>query len=236
MSNTLDFFLWSLMNSLSQEPPIGSLRAARDGSKGTWLGGGGVKANLTNSRRSMLRFDRLESVNVEVWPARVGQCWGLTDSGRSMLRFDRLESVSVEVWLTQVGRCWGLTGSSRSMLRFDQLESVNVEVWPTWVGQCWGLINSNSFIKQNISVGHFRWSNSVRVWPTQSGFDQLSQLPWSHPCEPPLAHELCNEDHWARLMIDIPSVWTHFPLTELWPTKMVSQARILLFYVWEFSI
>ena len=29
-------------------------------------GGGRVKANLTNSRRSMLRFDRLESVNVEV--------------------------------------------------------------------------------------------------------------------------------------------------------------------------
>ena len=29
-------------------------------------GGGGVKANLTNSRRSMLRFDQLESVNVEV--------------------------------------------------------------------------------------------------------------------------------------------------------------------------
>ena len=28
--------------------------------------GGGVKANLTNSRRSMLRFDQLESVNVEV--------------------------------------------------------------------------------------------------------------------------------------------------------------------------
>ena len=30
------------------------------------LGGGGGKANLTNSRRSMLRFDQLESVNVEV--------------------------------------------------------------------------------------------------------------------------------------------------------------------------
>ena len=30
-------------------------------------GGGGVKANLTNSRRrSMLMFDQLESVNVEV--------------------------------------------------------------------------------------------------------------------------------------------------------------------------
>ena len=29
-------------------------------------GGGGVKANLTNSCRSMLRFDQLESVDVEV--------------------------------------------------------------------------------------------------------------------------------------------------------------------------
>ena len=29
-------------------------------------GGGGGKANLTNSRRSMLRFDQLELVNVEV--------------------------------------------------------------------------------------------------------------------------------------------------------------------------
>ena len=29
-------------------------------------GGGGVKANLTNSRQSMLGFDQLESVNVEV--------------------------------------------------------------------------------------------------------------------------------------------------------------------------
>ena len=28
--------------------------------------GGGLKANLTNSHRSMLRFDQLESVNVEV--------------------------------------------------------------------------------------------------------------------------------------------------------------------------
>ena len=156
-------------------------------------GGGGIKANLTNSRRSMLRFDRLESVNVEVWPARVSQCWGLTDSSQSMLKFDRLESVSVEVWPTQVGRCWGLTGSSWSMLRFDQLESVNVEVWPTRVGQCWGLINSNSFIKQNISIGHFWWSNSVRVWPTQvriwptqsatlGGGCLTPTPPWSHPC------------------------------------------------------
>ena len=40
----------------------------RDGSKGMglWGGGVGVKANLTNSSRSMLRFDQLESVNVEV--------------------------------------------------------------------------------------------------------------------------------------------------------------------------
>ena len=34
--------------------------------QGYVIGGGGVKENLTNSRRSMLRFDRLESVNVEV--------------------------------------------------------------------------------------------------------------------------------------------------------------------------
>ena len=129
---------------------------------------GGVKANLTNSRRSMLRVDQLELVNVEVWPTRVGQCWGLTNSSRSMLRFDQLESVSVEVWPTRDGQCWGLNISSRSMLRFGQLESVNVDVWPTRVGQCWGLTNSNSFIKQNISVGHFWWSNSVRIWPTQS--------------------------------------------------------------------
>ena len=65
----------------------------RDGSKGTWWGrGGGVKANLTNSRRS----------TVEVWPTRVGQCWGLAGSSRSMLRFDRLESVNVEVWPTRI--------------------------------------------------------------------------------------------------------------------------------------
>ena len=135
---------------------------SRDGSKGTWLcvvgGGGEVKANLTNSRRSMLRFERLESVNVEVWPARVGQCWGLTDSSRFMLRFDRLESVSVEVWPTQVGRCWGLTGSSQSMLRFDQLESVNVEVWSTRI------LLLNKILTLAIFDG-----------PIQSGFDQLSQ-------------------------------------------------------------
>ena len=149
--------------------------------------GGGVKANLTNSRRSTLRFDQLQSVNVEVWPTRVGQCWGLTDSSRSMLRFGWLESVNVEVWPTRVGQCWGLAGLSRSMLRFDQLESVNVEVWPTRVSQCWGMTNSNCFIKQNISVGHFWWSNSVRVWPTQSGFDQLSQQHWGGwPPPPPL--------------------------------------------------
>ena len=151
-------------------------QASRDGSKGMWLGGGGgAKANLTNSRRSTLRFDRLESVNVEVWPTPVGQCWGLTDSSRSMLRFDRLESVNVEVWPARVGQCWGLTDLSRSMLRYGQLESVNTEVWLARVGQCWGLTNSNCFIKQNISVGHFWWSNSVRDWPTQPGFDQLSQ-------------------------------------------------------------
>ena len=100
------------------------------------------------------KFDQLASVDVEVWPTRVGQCWGLTDSSQSMLRFDWLKSVGVEVWPARVGQCWGLTNSNRSMLRHD--------------GQCWGLINSNSFIKQNISVGHFWWSNSVRVWPTQS--------------------------------------------------------------------
>ena len=76
-------------------------------------------------------FDQLESVNVEVWPTRVGQCWGLTNSSRSMLRFDQLESVNVEVWPTRVGQCWGLINSNQSMLRYDQLESVNVEVWPT---------------------------------------------------------------------------------------------------------
>ena len=92
-----------------------------------------------------------------------------------MLRFDQLESVNVEVWPVRVGQCWGLTNSRRSMLRFDQLKSVNVKVWPIRVGQYWGLTNSNSFIKQNISVSHFWWSNSVRIWPIQSGFDQLSQ-------------------------------------------------------------
>ena len=109
----------------------------------------------------MLRFDRLESVNVEVWPTRVGRCWGWTNSSRSLLRFGQLESVNIEVWPTRDGQCRGLTDSSRSMLRFDRLESVSVEVWPTQVGQCWGLTNSNSFIKQDISVGHFWWSNSV---------------------------------------------------------------------------
>ena len=65
-------------------------------------GAGGLKANLTNSCRSMLRFDQLESVNVEVWPTPVGQCWGLTNLSRSMLRFDRLEAVTVEVWPTRI--------------------------------------------------------------------------------------------------------------------------------------
>ena len=153
---------------------------------------------LTNSSRSMLRFDRLESVNVEVWPTRVGQCWGLSGSSRSMMRFDRLESVNVEVWPARVGQCWGLTDSSRSMFRYDQLESVNVEVWPARVGQCWGLTNLNCFIKQNISVGHFWWSNSVRVWPTQSGFDQLSQQHWEgtpppSPLEPSLIKDKMME-------------------------------------------
>ena len=40
--------------------------ADRDGSKVRDWGGGGVKANLTHLRRSMLRLDQLESVNVEV--------------------------------------------------------------------------------------------------------------------------------------------------------------------------
>ena len=144
----------------------------------------GVKENLTNLRRSVLRFDRLESVNVEVWPTRVGQYWGLANSSRSMLRFGQLESVNIEVWPTRDGQCWGLTDSSRSMLRFGRLESVNVEVWPTRVGQCWGLTNSNSFIKQDISVGYFWWSNSVRIWPTQSailGGGVPPPPPWSHP-------------------------------------------------------
>ena len=92
-------------------PTCGRWHTGRDGSKGTCWGGGG-KANLTNSRRSMLRFDQLELVNVEVWPTRVGQCWGLTNSSRSMLRFDQLESVNVEVWPTRVGQCWGLTNSN----------------------------------------------------------------------------------------------------------------------------
>ena len=153
--NHQSYYQW--MPRISTEP---IKEETRDGSKGTWFGGG-VKENLTNSRRSMLRFDRLESVNVEVWPTRVGQCWGLTNSSRSMLRFGQLESVNIEVWPTRDGQCWGLTNSSRSMLRFDRLEPVNVEVWPTRVGQCWGLTNSNSFIKQDISVGHFWWANSV---------------------------------------------------------------------------
>ena len=142
----------------------------RDGSKITWWGGGGgYKRKFDQLSRSMLRFDRLVSVNAEVWPTRVGQCWGLANSSRSMLRLGQLESVNIEVWPTRDGQCWGLTDSSRSMLRFDRLESVNVEEWPTRVGQCWGLTNSNSFIKQDISVGHFWWSNLVRIWPTQSG-------------------------------------------------------------------
>ena len=134
------------------------------------------------------KFDQLASVDVEVWPTRVGQCWGLTNLSRSMLSFDQLESVNVEVWPTRVGQCWGLTNSRRSILRFNQLESVNVEVWPTRISQCWGMTNSNSFIKQNISVGHFWWPNSVRIWPTQSptlgGLPppplEPSLLPWIH--------------------------------------------------------
>ena len=152
--------------------------------QGYVIGGGGVKANLTNSRRSMLRFDSLESVNVEVWPARVGQYWGLPDSSRLMLRFDRLESVSVEVWPTRVGRCWGLTNSSRSVLRYDRLESVNVEVWSTWI------LLLNKILALAIFDG-----------PIQSGFDQLSQDLTnsvsnigggvSPPPPPPLEPSLC---------------------------------------------
>ena len=129
----------------------------------------------------MLRFDQLQSVNVEIWPTRVGQCWGLTDSSRSMLRFGQLESVNVEVWPTRVGQCWGMTNSSQSMLRYDRLESVNVEVWPTRI------VLLNKILALAIFDG-----------PTQSGFDQLSQdltnsvsnigsgggdppPPWSHP-------------------------------------------------------
>ena len=65
-------------------------------------GGGGVKANLTNSHRLMLRFDQLESVNVDVWPTWVGQCWGLTNSDQSVLRYDQFELVNVEVWPTRI--------------------------------------------------------------------------------------------------------------------------------------
>ena len=154
--------------------------------------GGGVKANLTNTHRSMLRFDQLESVSVEVWPTRVGQCWGLTNLSRSMLRFDHLELVSVEVWPTRDGQCWGLNNSSRSMLRFDQLEPISVEVWPTQDGQCWGLNNSNQSMLRYDQLE----SVNIEVWPTwilllnkilalaifdgptQSGLDQLSQQHW----------------------------------------------------------
>ena len=58
--------VWSLywVLGLCGVSPVFSV--ARDGYNGTWVGGGGVKENLTNSRRLMLRFDRLELVNVEV--------------------------------------------------------------------------------------------------------------------------------------------------------------------------
>ena len=126
-------------------------------------GGGGVKANLTNSRRSMLRLIQLESVDVEVWPTRVGQCWGLTNWSRSVLRFGQLKTVNVEVWPTRVGQCWGLTNSSRPVLRFGQLETVSVEGWTTRVGQCWGLNN----LRRSMLRFDQLESVNVEVWPTQ---------------------------------------------------------------------
>ena len=100
--------------------------------QGYVIGGGGKR-----------KFDQLVSVDVEVWPTWIGQCWGLTNSSRSMLRFGQLESVNIEVWPTRGGQCWGLTDSNQSMLRYDQLESVNIEVWPIRISQCWGMTNSS---------------------------------------------------------------------------------------------
>ena len=58
-SSELVAFAYQVKDQLVEALDPGMAPRVRD-----W--GGGVKANLTNSRRSMLRFDQLESVNVEV--------------------------------------------------------------------------------------------------------------------------------------------------------------------------
>ena len=69
-----------------------------------WLTEVGQTSTLTDSSRSNLDTDRLESVKPQHWPTRVGQTSTLTDSSRSNLSIDRLESVKPQHQPTRVGQ------------------------------------------------------------------------------------------------------------------------------------
>ena len=122
---------------------------------------------MTNSSRSMLRFDQLESVNVEVWPTRVGQCWGLTNSNSFI-------NIYIYIYIYRPV-IWGRTGATTENLWKKHRPGICIQ-------------RALKFIQQNISVGHFWWSNSVRIWPTQSGTTPpplLWSIPGWRPKSPP---------------------------------------------------
>ena len=99
-----------------------------------WPARVGQTSTLTNSSRSNLNSDHLESVKPQYWPSRVGQTSTLTISSWPNLNIDRLELAKPQHWPTRVGQTSTLTDSSWSNLNIDRLESVKPQHWQTRVG------------------------------------------------------------------------------------------------------